>query len=242
MQEKELKTSPAQRIIIIVIAVLMLGSIIASYAAIVISGNNKSDSTSSTESNVDEAKVAELQEAYEDKVAEFSKATKDDFNTFVKYKSEVKAYNEAAANEGGVVKKDLKEGTGSSVSEDNYLAYYIGFCADETVFDSSLDSMDDPTGFTRALDPSVGLIEGWGLGVDGMKIGGVREITIPQELAYGETQEICGGTSKPLKFIIMAVPRSDSLVKLNSELEEAYLRYQYAMYGMDYDDVAGAEE
>ncbi|MBR2709065.1 FKBP-type peptidyl-prolyl cis-trans isomerase [Candidatus Saccharibacteria bacterium] len=242
MQEKELKTSPAQRIIIIVIAVLMLGSIIASYAAIVISGNNKSNSTSGADSNVDEAKVAELQEAYENKVAEFAEASKEDFNTFVKYKSEVKAYNEAAANEGGVIKKDLKEGTGSSVSEDNYLAYYIGFCADESVFDSSFDDPSNPTEFTRALDPSVGLIEGWKLGVDGMKIGGVREITIPQELAYGETQEICGGTSKPLKFIVMAVPKSDALVKLNSELEEAYLRYQYALYGMDYDDVAGAEE
>ena len=41
MEEKDLKTSPKQRIVIIVIAVLMLGSIIASYAAIVINGGNQ---------------------------------------------------------------------------------------------------------------------------------------------------------------------------------------------------------
>ena len=38
MDEKELKTSTKQRVFIILIAVLMVGSIIASYAAIVISG------------------------------------------------------------------------------------------------------------------------------------------------------------------------------------------------------------
>ena len=235
MEEKELKTSPAQRIIIIVIAVLMLGSIIASYAAIVIGGGKKSDNTSSTEPKVDEAKVAQYEEAYSKKAEEFAKISKSDFESFVKYKSEVKAYNEAAANEGGVVKKDLKEGNGASVNENNYLAYYIGFCADESVFDSSFDNPDNPTRFSRALDPSMGLIEGWGIGVEGMKIGGVREITIPQELAYGDSTEICGGKNKPLKFIIMAVPNEDPLKTANKELEDAFMRYQYAMYGMDYD-------
>ena len=38
MDEKELKTSTKQRVAIIIIAVLMLGSIIASYAAIVFNG------------------------------------------------------------------------------------------------------------------------------------------------------------------------------------------------------------
>ena len=39
MDEKELKTSPKQRFFIILIAVIMLGSIIASYIAIVINGS-----------------------------------------------------------------------------------------------------------------------------------------------------------------------------------------------------------
>ena len=57
MEEKELKTSPKQRFFIILIAVLMLGSIIASYAAIVISGSQGGTTGESTE--IDDAKVAE---------------------------------------------------------------------------------------------------------------------------------------------------------------------------------------
>ena len=54
MEEKELRTSPKQRIFIILIAVFMVGSIIAGYAAIVISGaQGKADTTTN---NVDEAK------------------------------------------------------------------------------------------------------------------------------------------------------------------------------------------
>ncbi len=241
MEEKDLKTSPKQRIVIIVIAVLMLGSIIASYAAIVINGG-KSNNTSNTGSEVDEAKVAQYEEEYNKKAEEFAKISKSDFDSFVKYKSEIKAYNEASANEGTVAKRDLKEGSGAKVTDDNYLAYYVGWCSDESVFDSSFDNADNPTGFSRALDPSMGLIEGWGIGVEGMKIGGIREITIPEELAYGDSTDICGGTNKPLKFIVMAVAKEDPLKKANEELEEAYMRYQYALYGMDYDQALAGEE
>ena len=45
MNEKELKTSPKQRIVISLIAIVMLGSIIASYAAIILNGG-KTDSGS----------------------------------------------------------------------------------------------------------------------------------------------------------------------------------------------------
>ena len=242
MDEKELKTSPKQRILIIVIAIVMLGSIIASYAAIVLNGG-KSSSSSGDTPEVDEAKVAEYEEAYEAKVAEFAETTKSDYDKFMKYKSEVKAYNEAAANGGGVDTKDLKEGSGSTVKEDgsNYLAYYVGWCADESIFDSSFDDNDNPTSFAKILDPSLGMIEGWNLGVKGMKIGGVREITVPSDLAYGDSMEICGGTNKPLKFLIMAVAKEDPIKSLSEELDTAYMRYQYAMYGMDYDSINAGE-
>ena len=244
MEEKELKTSPKQRFFIILIAVIMLGSMIASYAAIVLNSNGGNSGSDTDSSEISDEKAAEYEKEYNEVLAKFTEKTKDDYEKFIGYKSEVKGYNETSANEDGLKFRDLAVGTGEDVKEDgsNYLAYYIGWCADESVFDSSLDNNDNPTGFSRALDPSMGLIEGWTQGVKGMKIGGVRKITIPGELAYGDTMEICGGKNKPLKFIVMAVEKSDSMQKLSGELEEAYMRYQYAQYGMDYEKMKTASE
>lgn len=238
MNEKELKTSPKQRVFIILIAVIMLGSIIASYAAIVLAGSSGS-STSDESSTISEEKVAEYTEAYEEKVAEFKEATKSDFDKFIKYKSEIKAYNETSANESGVQVKDLKEGLGRKLEDGDadYLAYYVGWCADETVFDSSFDDNDNPTAFAKVLDASLGMIEGWNEGVEGMKLGGVRRITVPGELAYGESMEICGGYNKPLRFMIMAVANEEPLSTLANELDTAYMKVQYAQYGIDYDEM-----
>ena len=243
MEEKALKTSPKQRAVIIIIAVIMLGSIIASYAAIILNGGGASGSTDDTTNQISDEKVEEYTKAYEDKVAEFTELTNDDYSRFMEYKSEIAAYNETSANENGVQKKDLKEGSGEAVKDDgsNYLAYYVGWCADESVFDSSFDDNDNPTGFSKVLDPAAGMIEGWTQGVEGMKIGGIRRITVPGELAYGESMEICGGTNKPLRFLIMAVPKEDPLKSLSAELDEAYMRYQYAMYGIDYDQMMVSE-
>ena len=241
MDEKELKTSTKQRVFIIIIAILMLGSIIASYAVIVISGSKGAETEE--EPQVDEAKVAEYQKAYDAKLKEFQEATKGDYKKFVGYKGEVvKGYNENAANSEGVKTKDIEKGSGDNVTEDNYLAYYVGWCADETVFDSSFDDNDKPTGFRIAIDPSVGMIEGWVQGVKGMKMGGIREITIPGKLAYGESREICGGTNKPLKFLVMTVANKDPLKKLAKELETATMRLQYASYGIDYDQMVKSAE
>ncbi len=236
MEEKELKTSLRQRIFITVIAVVMLGSIIASYAAIIMNGGK---SSSTTTANIDPGKVAEYEDAYNNKLAEFQDATSSDYNEFIKFKSEIKAYNENTANENGVQTKDLKIGDGKELSKDSsdYLAYYVGYCADESIFDSSFDDNDNPTSFAKILDPSLGMIEGWNIGVEGMKIGGIRRITVPGELAYGDSMEICGGTNKPLRFIVMAVANEEPIKTLSSELDEAFMRYQYAQYGIDYDSM-----
>jgi len=236
MEEKELKTSPKQRFFIILIAVIMLGSIIASYAAIIINGGGAK--SGSTDKSIDQAKVAEYEEAYQKKLEEFEKLSKSDYDKFIKYKSEIKAYNEAAANTGGVATRDFVKGDGRKLTEgdNNYLAYYVGFCADESVFDSSFNDNSNPTNFAKILDASLGMIEGWNLGVEGMHLNGIREITIPGELAYGDQMEICGGYNKPLKFIVMAVEKEDPMKTLASELDTAYMKLQYAYYGIDYNE------
>lgn len=239
MEEKLTKTSTKQRIFILIIAIVMLGSIIASYIAIVLSGDN----TSSSNTSVNQALISELTAKYEAKNAEVDAAAANlsskYFTEFSGYQSEVKAYNEATANSEAVSSRDLKVGDGRELSDNDqdYFAYYIGWCADETIFDSSLDGNK----LKAPLSAGVGLIDGWYAGMAGARLGGVREITIPGELAYGESREICGGKNKPLKFIVMPIERTEPLATLSDELNDITMRLQYAYYGIDYDNLTVPE-
>ena len=241
MDQDLLKTSTKQRIIIGAIAFLMLGSMIASYAAIVLSRGNSADSDLDAET---QALVAKYEEEYRTKTDALVEASRDYYHEFVNYKSEVKAFNEASANEGGIVTRDLKEGYGHVIGDDdtNYLAYYVGWCPDETVFDSTFDNFQYSSRFDKIIDPEMGLIEGWSLGVAGMKTGGIREITIPGELAYGSSREICGGYNKPLKFIVMAVDKTEDLKRIADEADLARTKIQYAYYGIDYDAMMSGDD
>ncbi|MBR2589078.1 FKBP-type peptidyl-prolyl cis-trans isomerase [Candidatus Saccharibacteria bacterium] len=224
MDQKELKTTTKQRIVIAIIAVLLLASTIATYILIVVSSSNSG-----------EAKMSKLQEQYRAKQTEINEygATLSNkyFNTMNKYRSEVKAYNAESVNSSGIKKTDLQEGDGRELTTGdlNYFAYYIGWCADETIFDATFNNKDNPTSLTVPIYAGQGLIEGWNEGVVGMKIGGVREVAIPGELAYGDTKEICGGTNSPLKFIIMPVA-DEKLFTLNDELENIYGELVQAYY------------
>lgn len=236
MEEKELKTSVGQRVVIFVIAFFMLGSIIASYAAILV-GNSKNSESSGSAKQLSSDRIAYYQDKYAEKLAAFKEVSKKDFEKFKPYTSEIKAYNEASANEGEVQTRDVVKGNGRVIGEkdSDYLAYYVGWCADESIFDSSFDSNSSPTAFAKALDISMGMIEGWYIGAQGMKLGGIREITIPGKLAYADQTEICGGKNKPLRFLIMAVPAEDPLKTASSEVDSAYMQLQYANYGIDYE-------
>lgn len=243
MEEKEIKTSVGQRVAIGIIAFLMLGSIIASYTAIIV-GNSSSSSSSETGKLSDE-RMSYYQDKYAEKLAKFKEVSQGDFDKFSKYLSEVKAYNESSANEGGLKIRDIVNGTGRALGEkdSDYIAYYVGWCADESVFDSSLDSDKSPAAFVKAIDLSTTtLIEGWYQGIQGMKIGGIREITVPSDLAYKDQAEICGGYNKPLKFLIMSVPAEEPLKTATSEVNFANEMLYYAThYGMDYEKEAAAQ-
>ena len=235
MEEKELKTSVGQRIAILLIAFIMLGSIIAGYVAIVASGNSVSK-TGDTVSEITEEKKAEYEAAYEEKKTEFAAATSDEYDIFKNYLGEIHEYDEEVANNSDVTIKELYEGSGRELGESdkNYVAYYVGWCANGEVFDSSLDDATNPTMFVRALDVSGDLIKGWNEGVVGMKLGGVRRITMSGEKAYGDLREICGGYYKPLRFLVMAVERDEDLLRLSDEFTMARMRKEYADYGIDY--------
>ena len=233
MDEKSLKTTRWQRIGIIAIAILLLGGTVFTYLFIFMSGSSSSSSLSSEQEEL----IADLTEQYDAKAAEITAAaaplSNQYFDAFSGYLSEVKAYNAASAEAEVLGVKDLKTGTGKTLEEGDtdYFAYYIGWCADGSIFDSSFDDTENPTALNVPLDASVGLIEGWNQGVIGMKLGGVRQLTISGDLAYGDNQEICGGYNSPLKFIILAIEKDEDIAALNSELDDLYLQLYYAYYG-----------
>jgi FKBP-type peptidyl-prolyl cis-trans isomerase len=79
--------------------------------------------------------------------------------------------------------EELREGTGSEAQAGkNVTVHYVGTLLDGTKFDSSRDR---GKGFSFKLGGGQ-VIKGWDQGVAGMKIGGLRKLTIAPELAYGE--------------------------------------------------------
>ena len=77
---------------------------------------------------------------------------------------------------------DLKVGTGATAEPGkNVTVHYVGTLTNGTKFDSSRDRGE---GFQFGLGAGQ-VIKGWDQGVAGMKVGGLRKLTIPPDLAYG---------------------------------------------------------
>src|SRR2546423_3347110 len=78
--------------------------------------------------------------------------------------------------------EDLKVGTGTEAKSGKQVTvHYVGTLTNGTKFDSSRDRGE---GFDFKLGAGQ-VIKGWDQGVAGMKVGGLRKLTIPPELAYG---------------------------------------------------------
>ncbi|NOK37148.1 FKBP-type peptidyl-prolyl cis-trans isomerase [Corallococcus exercitus] len=78
--------------------------------------------------------------------------------------------------------EDVKVGTGTeAVAGKRVTVHYVGTLTDGKKFDNSRDRGQ---GFTFSLGAGQ-VIQGWDQGVAGMKVGGVRKLTIPPELGYG---------------------------------------------------------
>jgi FKBP-type peptidyl-prolyl cis-trans isomerase len=90
--------------------------------------------------------------------------------------------NNNANNPSKLVVQDATLGQGEEAqSGDRVIVHYVGRFVDGKIFDSSL-SRKEPFQFVLGLGQ---VIPGWDQGIVGMKVGGVRILTIPPELAYG---------------------------------------------------------
>ncbi len=80
--------------------------------------------------------------------------------------------------------QEVAVGTGDVAQPgDTVSVLYVGQLEDGTVFDSSAAHNNEPLVFTLGAQ---GLIPGFQIGVNGMKVGGERILSIPAALGYGD--------------------------------------------------------
>ncbi len=108
--------------------------------------------------------------------------------------------NNQKMNKQGVQIEILKEGAGAVAKNgDKVSVHYVGVLENGTKFDSSVDR-GVPFEFTLGTGQ---VIPGWDIGVEGMKVGEKRKLTIPSLLAYGERG--AGGVIPPNATLIFEV-------------------------------------
>ncbi len=100
----------------------------------------------------------------------------------------------------GLKYEDLVEGTGDSAKAGQMISvHYTGWLTDGKKFDSSKDRGQP---FPFALGQGQ-VIKGWDEGVQGMKVGGKRKLTIPPQLGYGSRG--AGGAIPPGATLVFEV-------------------------------------
>ena len=222
MVSSETSTSRSQRIFLWIVALLMVVGTIGSFGMIVVANENDQR---------DQARISELEaeyqveyDAYQAKqAAQAAELSEKYYPIFEPYSSRAGVFNKGNVTE--LTTTDLVVGDGETItSESSFSAYYIGWNPDGTIFDQSIN--DGSLNAPLFVSPGT-VIEGWTEGVDGMKVGGVRELTIPADKAYGETgngDDI--PANSPLKFIIMIISTPEEITM--PDIPEELIRYYQA--------------
>jgi len=100
----------------------------------------------------------------------------------------------------GLIIEDVTVGEGAvAAAGQKVTVHYTGWLTNGTKFDSSKDRNDPfvfPLGGGR-------VIKGWDQGVQGMKVGGKRKLTIPPALGYGARG--AGGAIPPNATLVFEV-------------------------------------
>lgn len=100
----------------------------------------------------------------------------------------------------GLIIEEVTLGEGAEAQPNQIVTvHYTGWLTDGSKFDSSKDR-NDPFEFMLGARH---VIAGWDEGVVGMKVGGVRKLTIPPELGYGARG--AGGVIPPNATLVFEV-------------------------------------
>ncbi len=100
----------------------------------------------------------------------------------------------------GLIIEEIVVGSGAQASAGQEVTvHYTGWLTSGEKFDSSKDR-DDPFVFPLGGGR---VIRGWDEGVQGMKIGGTRKLTIPPDLGYGARG--AGGVIPPNATLVFEV-------------------------------------
>jgi FKBP-type peptidyl-prolyl cis-trans isomerase FkpA len=100
----------------------------------------------------------------------------------------------------GLVYEDTVVGAGAEAKAGQQVSvHYTGWLTNGSKFDSSKDR-NDPFEFSLGMRQVIG---GWDEGIQGMKIGGTRKLTIPPELGYGARG--AGGVIPPNATLVFEV-------------------------------------
>lgn len=189
-----------QRIGIWIIAIFMAVGTIGSFVIIILANQNQKN---------EQARYTQLIEEYRAEQSEQAKELSDKYyDTLSPYASRVGTFDAASVTE--LKTEDLVVGDGEKLDENStFTAYYIGWTPDGKIFDQSIEGDSLKAPFT--VYPGA-VIEGWSKGVVGMKVGGVRELTIPADQAYGETGNQNIAPNTPLKFVLLVIPTPEPIM------------------------------
>lgn len=106
----------------------------------------------------------------------------------------------ATTTASGLIIEEIVTGDGAEAAAGQEVTvHYTGWLTNGTKFDSSKDR-DDPFVFPLGGGR---VIRGWDEGVQGMKIGGKRKLTIPPDLGYGARG--AGGVIPPNATLVFEV-------------------------------------
>lgn len=199
------KTPNWQRVTIWIVAIVMTLGTILTFFVMVFAGQN---------SDIDPNTIAarRQQEEYQKYLES------DEYKAYLKQQEEARAnlrplegfadrvtsFNASDITE--LTVEMLTEGSGATVKEDATIsANYTGWTPDGKIFDSTKSEGSDASSVSFTLSKSK-IIEGWITGLTGRRAGGVYLLSVPSDLAYGESGS--GDTippNTPLRFLVQIV-------------------------------------